>query len=196
MVFLFCILLFGCASTKPKIEQSQKNTSVTAKSKVSVNFYNENSSVLTFWRRIDGNVEKGKRFSLCGGSKFSLFFNLGFKKPFTDTVKLLPGTYYLDSFQIGFNPFILSQRGHFLFRNGWDEENNKPMYLSFRVEEGKDLVLPKIEIVAIPIENKKGEYVTKNNHLIVKMIIDAKSCGNLVFGDYVVEKIFKKQTDD
>lgn len=63
------------------------------------------------------------------------------------------------------------------------------MYLSFKIEEGKDLVIPAIEIVPIKEENGSS-YMTKDGHLVVKMIIHGKNIDNLVFGDWVLEKEF------
>ncbi|MCL2485213.1 MAG: hypothetical protein FWF00_03075 [Endomicrobia bacterium] len=153
LMFSILIGLSACA-TVPKPSKEAQSAAVT------FYFSGNGLSALTFWRKINDDGSKGKRFSVGGASKASLLMNGGFKKPFEETIDLEAGTYYLDSFQISAKDgFIVSQIGHYLSRNGWDDAENKPKYLSFTVEGGKDLVLPKVEI--IPVRKDKKSIVCR-----------------------------------
>lgn len=153
------LLNSGCA-TVPKPSSDVQTSAIT------FYFFAKDHSALTFWRKINDDGSKGKRFSVGGSSKASLFMNSGFSKPFEQTVNLEPGTYYLDSFQIVVKEgFLVSQNKHFAMRNGWDDTNKKPLYLSFTIEEGKDLILPQIEIIPVLEE---GKYKSINGYTVVK----------------------------
>jgi hypothetical protein len=99
------------------------------------------SNALTFWRKIDANGKKGRRFSL-GQSQAASFMNAGLPEFAPETINLDPGTYYLDSYQAS---GCVSENTHFMMRNGWDDANNKPLYMSFTVSEGQTLNLPIVE---------------------------------------------------
>jgi hypothetical protein len=146
LTVLFLTGLFSCVS----IPKSSENGS-------SITFYfeSEGRTVLTFWRKINEDGSKGKRFSIGGGSKMALIMNSGFGKPYSQTVKLDAGTYYLDSFE---TVSIVSQKAHYASRNGWDDENNKPLYMSFTISDNQNIVLPKVEIIPVRQENKKYLY--------------------------------------
>jgi len=152
LTMFFCLASVVCAfaaksSSASKDESSASSEAKTSKSKPPVSnvifdFSSEKAvSVLTFWRKIGDDGKKGKRFSVA------------FKKPFDYSAKprikrLAPGTYYLDSFQVTYDRyFVVSQGGHFLLRNGWDDEENKPKYLSFTVKENEEIILPGVEII-------------------------------------------------
>ncbi|MCL2798970.1 MAG: hypothetical protein FWD54_01625 [Endomicrobia bacterium] len=159
--FIFALALISlssCASA-PKNNVSENVKEDVAKSVPNysnVTFYFESGgkSVLTFWRKINDDGSKGKRFSIGGASKAALFMNGGFRDPFPQTVKLKPGTYYLDSFQTASG--IVSQKKHYLLRNGWDDKENKPLFLSFTITDNQSIVLPKVEI--IPLKQSDNTY--------------------------------------
>jgi hypothetical protein len=145
VLFLAAVVCFlsGCGLLmRPKSSTPQA-------SDVSLYVYSQNAvDVLTFWRQISDDGSKGRRFTI----KFAVPYKNGRER----VVKLDPGVYYLDSFQIDYRgKFIVSQGGHFLTRNGWDDSQNQPKYLSFSVPENQSIVLPKIEI--IPVADEKGK---------------------------------------
>ncbi|MFC1659685.1 hypothetical protein ACFL0U_03910 [Pseudomonadota bacterium] len=148
LIILSCFLS-SCASYKPQTQEG-----------VDVTFYFEGNgkSALTFWRRIDENGKVGKRFAVGGNEGFALFFNSGFRYPYSTTLKLDPGTYYLDSYQVVYdNGFVVSEGGHYMTRNGWDKENNKPIFLSFKVKKGsKSVTLPMVNIEVQNTGNNKA----------------------------------------
>ncbi|PAF46892.1 hypothetical protein BKH41_08470 [Helicobacter sp. 12S02232-10] len=115
---------------------------------VSICVEHQGISVLTFWRKLNADGTKGQRFSVGGNSRLKLIMNTGFKKAYTETLKLDAGTYYLDSYQIdlGNSQFLISQDGAFNERNGWDDKNSKPLYVSFEVKPNQHLTLPPINI--------------------------------------------------
>jgi hypothetical protein len=98
-------------------------------------------NALTFWRKIDSSGAKGSRFSM-GQSQAASFMNSGLPEFAPETIKLDPGTYYLDSYQ---SSGCVSEHTRFMMRNGWDDANNKPLYMSFTVSEGQTLNLPIVE---------------------------------------------------
>lgn len=129
---LSLILISACAS----------NPNVASKNPAEVTFQfmdTKNLASLTFWRKIESNGNKGDRFSV-GVPTFNLVMNTNFPTSKPETITLDPGTYYLDSFQVGNT--CVSQSGHFKSRNGWDDNLKKPLYLSFSVKEGQKLTLP------------------------------------------------------
>jgi hypothetical protein len=140
LMFLVSIFfIFGCATYSPK---------TTNPAKVSFYFEGNGKSVLTFWRKINSDGTKGQIFSVGGNSNMALVMNMRFKKPYSQTIILDEGTYYLDSYQIANgNGFIISQKGHYTQRNGWDKETNQPLYLSFNVKAGEQLILPKVKLL-------------------------------------------------
>lgn len=116
-------------------------------------------SVLTFWRKINADGTKGQRFSVGGNSTFALFMNMGFKKAYSSTLKLDEGTYYMDSYDIDLGyGHLLSQGGIFFLRNGWDDKNSKPLYISFSVKRNQHLVLPTIDI---EVKQENGKNLVK-----------------------------------
>ena len=122
--------------------------SVTSQNPANVTFQfknAQNESVLTFWRKINENGTKGDRFSV-GIPQSTGLLNLDFPEYSPEFVELDPGTYFLDSFQVPVNTtgakYCLSESGHYLLRNGWDAENQKPLYMSFTVREKQNLELP------------------------------------------------------
>lgn len=155
-VYLFFVILLSgiiftsCASIpKPLTDEP---------SEVSFYFKGNGASVLTFWKKLEtADGPKSKRFSVGGNSRAALMMNMSFKKPYVQKIKLDPGIYYLDSFQIVTSGgYILSQGGHYSKRNGWDEAANAPLWLSFEVKPNKDIVLPEVEIVPISLSNDKN----------------------------------------
>jgi hypothetical protein len=109
----------------------------------------DGESVLTFWRKIDANGEKGSRFSIGGTSKVGLIMNMGFDSYAPIAKELAPGTYFLDSFQVNSGQkFCTSEGGHYMLRNGWDDATNKPLFVSFTVKENQNLTLPVITFAA------------------------------------------------
>ena len=159
---LFCLIAIifavSCATNSVKTNNPAQ---------VVFDFEGNEKLALTFWRKINPDGTKGSVFSVGGASKSALMLNMGFKDPEQETIKLDAGTYFLDSFQIvDSNGFIVSEGKHYLLRNGWDKDKNKPYFLSFSVKEGETLVLPKVKIIA----KKDGknaifrfEFVDKNN---------------------------------
>ena len=144
LVLSFCFFTSACG-----LMMRPKALSENA-ADISMYVYSQNAhSILTFWRKINDDGSKGKRFSL--------EFRGGIYQPsYTRVIKLDAGAYYLDSFQINYSrSFIVSQAGHFLTRNGWDDSQKQPKYLSFRVSENQNIVLPKIEIIANTDEKNK-----------------------------------------
>jgi hypothetical protein len=142
LALLVCFLS-GCGLLmRPKSSTSQA-------SDVSIYVYSKDAvDVLTFWRKINDDGSKGGRFTI----KFAAPYKNGYER----VVKLDPGVYYLDSFQIDYKgTFIVSQGGHFLTRNGWDDSQKQPKYLSFTVSENQNIILPKVEI--IPTIDEKGK---------------------------------------
>jgi len=151
-VICFIFIFLSACATVPKAPEDA--------SEVTFYFESGGKSVLTFWKKINTDGSKGKVFSVGGNSRTALIMNSGFKDPYAETIKLASGTYYLDSLQVQTaSGFIASQDKNYNFRNGWDDENNKPLYLSFTVVEGKNLVLPKVEVVPVKQADKKGYYV-------------------------------------
>lgn len=105
----------------------------------------DGESVLTFWRKIDSDGTKGGRFSVGGTSTAGLIMNTGFSNYESIEKQLDAGTYFLDSFQVNSgDKFCVSEAGHYMFRNGWDDKNNKPLFVSFNVKEGQTVKLPVI----------------------------------------------------
>jgi hypothetical protein len=154
ILFLFFSILFvftGCAKYSPK---------TTNPAEVTFHFEGNERSALTFWRKLDANGKKGQIFSVGGNSKAKLMMNSGFKKPYSDTIMLDEGMYYLDSYQIvSGNGFIVSEGTHYTRRNGWDKEANAPLYLSFEVKSGQKLTLPKVNIIVK--RESKDKFLTK-----------------------------------
>jgi hypothetical protein len=125
-------------------------------SDISMYIYSQGArSILTFWRKINDDGSKGRRFVLefKGGT---------YKPSYLRAMKLDPGTYYLDSFQINMSEyFLVSQAVHYLMRNGWDNDNKQPKYLSFVVGENQNISLPKVEIIAIKETETKYDFSFK-----------------------------------
>jgi len=173
VVLLMMLILIGLSAcaTAPSIPKGAKSSEVT------FYFYGNDLSALTFWRKINDDGSKGKRFSVGGTSQFGLIMNSGFKKPFEENINLEAGTYFLDSFQVSTKDgFVVSQGKNYALRNGWDDDNKKPLYMSFTVEEGKDLILPRIEI--IPIRSENG-------YEIVSFRLSGGDASALTFGSLV-----------
>lgn len=120
---------------------------------VTFNFQSENNkNAMTFWRKIESDGTKGSRFML-GQSTGSAFMNMNFPEYYPETRDIDPGTYYLDSYQVAVSSkpgiaYCVSQGGHYMTRNGWDDENNQPLYISFTVSEGEQLNLPMVKFDA------------------------------------------------
>ena len=135
-----CLLAAGCVSNR-----------VTSANPASVTFRfrtDSNYAVLSFWRRIDpATGEKGSRFAV-GQSAMSGIMNVARTVYSPWKEKLDPGTYYLDSFQfpVGSDKIYVSQGGHYMLRNGWDDKAGAPLYLSFSVREGQTLELPDVTV--------------------------------------------------
>jgi hypothetical protein len=109
----------------------------------------DGESVLTFWRKMNDDGTKGKRFSVGGTSTAGLMMNTGFDAYAPIEKQLDAGTYFLDSFQVNSgSKFCVSQGGHYMMRNGWDDGNNKPLFVSFTVQEAQMLTLPVITFAA------------------------------------------------
>ena len=143
LAFTCIVLVTACAMTPTPKSDYPADVTFQFKS------YNDDSA-LTFWRKIESNGGKGDRFSIGGASRTALMMNMGFSSFEPVAQQLDPGTYFLDSFQAsssvgGAGGFCLSESGHYMFRNGWDDANNKPLYLSFSVEEGQKLTLPMVQ---------------------------------------------------
>lgn len=139
--YLFvAVSVFSLSSCGTVPTPTSKNPAeVTFRFKETVAYKNgasEDNSVLTFWRKIEEDGKKSGRIAV--GKAFRLYD--------PTTIQLDPGTYYLDSFQVGSsqNSFCVSQGGHYLTRNGWDDAANKPYYLSFTIKEGDVLELPEV----------------------------------------------------
>ncbi|MDR1693925.1 MAG: hypothetical protein LBR70_01850 [Lactobacillaceae bacterium] len=135
-VLVLCVLISACASNLAV--KSDNPAEATFKFKTP-----DNDAVLTFWRRIEPDGLKSSRFSV-GVPTATLAMNGTFPRYYEESVQLDAGTYYLDSFQIPVSSteFCVSQGGHYMLRNGWDDENNNPYYLSFTVKDGEKAVLP------------------------------------------------------
>ncbi len=120
---------------------------------VTFQFENNGDNVLTFWRRLD-NGEKSSAFPVQVG-KFALMGNSSFGKFKPHRLKLEPGLYYLDSFQVNMGSrFYVSEAGHFTARNGWDDAAGAPLFLSFTAVEGQELILPKVAIIVEGTQNE------------------------------------------
>lgn len=133
-------LSIAACAMAPK-PQSENSAQVTFK------FSGSGYSALTFWRKLNDDGTAGKRFSVGGNSRSALMLNMSFKKPFATTLTLDPGTYYLDSFQIEHaSGYVVSENKHYAARNGWDQQNQRPYYLSFTVKAGEHLTLPEVDI--------------------------------------------------
>lgn len=141
MLFI-CLGLFFVLSCAGKPDVTTESPSVVVFQFTSD--YN-NTSMLSFWRKIEVGGEKGPRFSI-GVSQAKLFMNSSFPKYAPVTMKLDPGTYYLDSFEVPVSGKVncLSEKKHFKSRNGWDDAAQQPLFLSFTVEEGQHLILPQV----------------------------------------------------
>ena len=165
---IFGFMFLAACATVPKASDDA--------SEVTFYFESGGKSVLTFWKKINDNGSKGKVFSVGGNSQFGLMMNSGFKAPYAETIKLAPGTYYLDSLQVATaSGFVVSQGKQYALRNGWDDADNKPLYLSFTVIDGQDLVLPKVEVIPVRQADKKGYYV-------FKFVINGESGDVFTFG--------------
>lgn len=155
--FLCCLsvllLISSCAiAPRPKTENPAK---------VTFDFSGNGKSALTFWRKLNNDGSKGKVFSVGGTSKFALILNMRFNYPYAETITLDAGTYFLDSFQIVYEDgFIVSEFNPYAFRNGLDNDG-KPKYLSFEVKDGKNLVLPRVDII-VDNYGKKNQSVKFN----------------------------------
>ena len=157
LIFLSALVLCSCA-TKPKVV-SEHSSTVVINTKSSYN----DTAVLTFWRKIEADGTKGKRFS-SGISQMTGILNMNFPKAKPDTVPLDPGTYFLDSYQVpmGGGKDCISEGVHYTARNGWDDKNNAPHYVSFTVKEGQTLNLPEIIFTgcAAEFDNTDNVYTT------------------------------------
>ncbi|MDR1160318.1 MAG: hypothetical protein LBK69_06815 [Syntrophomonadaceae bacterium] len=138
-------------------------------SKVGFNFQSENGiAALTLWKKLNDDGTTSSAFAI-GVTKAKLLMNSSFPKAYTYEEKLDPGYYFMDSYQvsIGGGDYILSENKHYLRRNGWDKENNKPYYLAFRVEEEKDLSLPVVTIIPIPADNRTAFKFNDAEHIFI-----------------------------
>ena len=173
MLFFGTLSLFlvSCSQSVPTPQ-----TENTASVRINV-ASTDGKSALTFWRSIDAQGNKGKRFSIGGASSFGLLSNSNFKKAQYETLELDAGIYYLDSFQIQEGKrFIVSEQKHYTARNGWDDKANKPFFLAFSVKEGENLELPPIVIKADVKNNKINIYIQ-----------DGANKGRLVIGTKISE---------
>lgn len=144
LIFISFLVLISSCAMPPK--PTTKNPA-----RVTFNFSGNGKSALTFWRKLNDDGTKGGVFSVGGSSRTALMLNTGFSYPYSETVTLDAGTYYMDSYQIATNNgFIVSQNAHYLLRNGWDKEKNKPFYLSFTIKDGENVILPRVEMNAEP----------------------------------------------
>jgi hypothetical protein len=131
--------LAACAG-KPSVESENP-------ANVVFRFQSENGdSVMTFWRKIESDGTKGKRF-MVGVSQGRALMNMPFPKYSPESLRLDPGTYFLDSYQavVSGKPgiaYCISQSGHYSSRVGWDDADKKPLYMAFSIKEGQDLTLP------------------------------------------------------
>jgi hypothetical protein len=161
LIYLFLALLFiGCASVSNKSANP---------SKVDFNFQSENGlAALTFWKKINSDGTMSSPFAI-GVPKSSLLLNSSFPKAYAYEQQLDAGYYFMDSFQIsdGRGGYVISEKKHYSSRNGWDKTNNQPYYLAFRVEEGKDLSLPTVIIVAKDGDSRIGFKFDDINHIFI-----------------------------
>lgn len=132
------LLLTSCAS----IKNYSKNPATA-----SFDFKNNETVVLTFWKRLNPDGSVTGPFSV-GISKFKLIFNFPFGEAQRTSMQLDPGYYFMDSFQVNFGKnFFVSQKARYTNRNGWDAERNVPKYLAFELKQGQVLNLPSVEIL-------------------------------------------------
>ncbi len=152
LVSLHIVLLSACA-TIPKPTSTNPAT-ITMNFTSQAEGFKKQKSVLTYWRKLNDDGTKGKPFAIGGANAFNRAISTSrFRKPRNEVVKLDSGTYYLDSFEIETKKHIaISQEGSYAKRNGWDNETNAPLFLSFSVADGENLTLPQVII-----------YLDKNN---------------------------------
>lgn len=144
LLFSFVFLFVSCAVVpKPTTQNPAK---VTMNFRSVVYGFNKEKSVLTYWRKINADGSMGERFAIGGANAFNRAINTSrFRKPRDEVVLLDSGEYFLDSFEIETkNQIALSMPGDYTKRNGFDEVKKEPLFLSFKVKENENLVLPKV----------------------------------------------------
>ncbi|MCL2673217.1 MAG: hypothetical protein FWF01_02380 [Alphaproteobacteria bacterium] len=136
-----CILLAGCATIKTN---SDYPATVTFQFKGG-----DDVTALTFWRKRKDGGKRGPVFSIGLKNRVTGLFKSAFPPSAPFEEKLDPGLYYLDSFvvSLGRNSFYLSQSGMYWSRNGWDDENDEPLFLAFTARKGQKLTLPVVTII-------------------------------------------------
>ena len=143
---------------------------------LSVNFYSEvvskkglkQISALTYWRKLNPDGTKGKPFALGGANElWRILDTSNFKKAKTQSVTLDSGVYYLDSFEFvdsNDKNIIVSQKGFYTKRNGWDDKKNMPLFFSITLESGQNLTLPPIQIaLKLSDENLDSSDLTQDS---------------------------------
>jgi hypothetical protein len=137
--------LVGCAMQPAIKSDNPANITMRFKSE-------NNKSVMTFWREMKADGTKGSRF-MVGVDRGTALMNMNFAGYAPNVVQLDPGAYFLDSYQapVSSKPgvaYCVSQGGHYMTRNGWDDENKRPVYMSFIVKENQNLTLPMVQFDA------------------------------------------------
>lgn len=98
----------------------------------------------TLWRKINNDGTFSKRISLT-------YLN-PFKDGRVDSM-LEPGTYFLDGLRYAYNNRIISIGAFTALiktseQKGWDSTRKKPLWFSFNVEKGKEIIIPDISLSA------------------------------------------------
>lgn len=148
---LVLTMILGSCAMPPKPNSANPAT-------LSINFYSEiknkkntkQISALTYWRKLNPDGTKSEPFALGGANAFWRALNTSsFKKAKLERITLDSGVYYLDSFEF-IDPsnknIIISQKGSYTERNGWDDKKNMPLFFSIVLKSGQNLTLPPIQI--------------------------------------------------
>ena len=147
-IFALCVVLLGSCALPPKPTAQNSAT-------LSIDFYSEvitnpkskpiHRSVLTYWRKLNPDGTKGDRFAIGGANAFNRAMNTSrFRKQKEENLKLDAGLYYLDSFEVmdrDNKQILISQRGDYTERNGWNDETNQPRYFMLKLKENQHLKL-------------------------------------------------------